>query len=176
MLIPVYILTVLAAVARCGADSRASRTCFSDWLEPIVYGGVPMLEPSDVERLDRDRSWPPAPALIGILAAAAHLGQRPRPRRSPFPRPLAILSERKFFWDELYHYAFYVPAVWLSVHAAPHHRAVGAAARARRARRARRSRRARTFAVVQNGLVRVYALVFALGVAGLVFYFMVQAA
>ena len=93
----------------------------------------------------------------------------------PFPRPLAILSERKFFWDELYHYAFYVPAVWLSVTLrrtveqsvlllAPD--ALGSLA----------VRTGRAFAVVQTGLVRVYALVFALGVAGLVFYFMVQAA
>ena len=172
MLIPVYILTVLAAVAGVVQIPGVTHL-FSDWLEPIVYGGVPMLEPS------MSNDWiatvvATSAGLIGILAAARIWGKG-RTKPVPFPRPLAILSERKFFWDELYHYAFYVPAVWLSVTLrrtieqsvlllAPD--ALGALA----------GRAGRTFAVVQNGLVRIYALAFALGVAGLVFYFMVQAA
>jgi NADH-quinone oxidoreductase subunit L len=172
MMIPVYILTVLAAVAGVVQIPGVTHL-FSDWLEPIVYGGVPMLEPST------SNDWiativATSAGLIGILVAARIWGKG-RTTPVPFPRSLAILSERKFFWDELYHYAFYVPAVWLSVTLrrtieqsvlllAPD--ALGALA----------GRAGRTFAVVQNGLVRIYALAFALGVAGLVFYFMVQAA
>ena len=113
--------------------------------------------------------------MIGILAASRIWGRGRTTPRCRSRAPLAILSERKFFWDELYHYAFYVPAVWLSMTLrrtveqsvlllAPD--ALGSLA----------VRAGRAFAVVQTGLVRVYALVFALGVAGLVFYFMVQAA
>jgi NADH-quinone oxidoreductase subunit L len=172
MLIPVYILAVLAIVA--GVVQFPGIThAFSSWLEPVVYGGVPMLEPST------SNDWiatlvATAAGVTGILAAARIWGKG---RTAPvaFPRPLAVLSERKFFWDELYHYVFYVPAVWLSVLLrrsleqsvllfAPD--AAGSLA----------GRASRSFAVVQNGLVRIYALVFALGVAGLVFYFMVQAA
>ena len=172
MLIPVYILTALTVVA--GLLQFPGLThFFSDWLEPVVYGGVPMLEPST------SNDWiatavATAAGSIGILAAARIWGKG---RTAPvaFPRSLAILSERRFFWDELYHYTFYVPAVWLSellrrtieqsvLLRAPD--AIGSLA----------GRAGRTFAVVQSGLVRIYALVFALGVAGLVFYFMVQAA
>jgi NADH-quinone oxidoreductase subunit L len=172
MLIPVYILAALAIVA--GVVQFPGIThAFSSWLEPVVYGGVPMLEPST------SNDWiatlvATAAGVTGILAAARIWGKG---RTAPvaFPRPLAVLSERKFFWDELYHYMFYVPAVWLSVLLrrsleqsvlllAPD--AAGSLA----------GRASRSFAVVQSGLVRIYALVFALGVAGLVFYFMVQAA
>jgi NADH-quinone oxidoreductase subunit L len=172
MLIPVYILTGLAVVAGLLQIPGVTHA-FSDWLEPVVYGGVPMLEPST------SNDWiatlvATGAGVIGILAAARIWGSG---RTAPvaFPRPLTILSERKFFWDELYHYTFYVPAAWLSVLLrrsveqsvlllAPD--ALGSLA----------GRASRSFAVVQNGLVRIYALVFALGVAGLVFYFMVQAA
>jgi NADH-quinone oxidoreductase subunit L len=172
MLIPVYILAVLAIVAGV-VQFPGIFHAFSSWLEPVVYGGVPMLEPST------SNDWiatlvATAAGVTGILAAARIWGKG---RTAPvaFPRPLAVLSERKFFWDELYHYVFYVPAVWLSVLLrrsleqsvllfAPD--AAGSLA----------GRASRSFAVVQNGLVRIYALVFALGVAGLVFYFMVQAA
>jgi NADH-quinone oxidoreductase subunit L len=173
MLIPVYILTVLAAVG--GLLQFPSVThAFESWLEPVVYGGVPMLVPSDAN------DWiatgvATAAGVIGILVASRIWGRGRRTAPVAFPRSLAVISERRFFWDELYHYAFYVPAVWLSnvlrrtleqsvLLLAPD--ALGALA----------SRAGRTFAVVQTGLVRVYALAFALGVAGLVFYFMVQAA
>ena len=172
MMIPVYILTVLAAVAGVVQIPGVTHL-FSDWLEPIVYGGVPMLEPST------SNDWiatvvATSAGLIGILAAARIWGKG-RTTPVPFPRPLAILSERKFFWDELYYYAFYVPAVWLSVTL---RRTVEQAVLllAPDARGSLAVRTGRAFAVVQTGLVRVYALVFALGVAGLVFYFMVQAA
>ena len=92
------------------------------------------------------------------------------------PRALAVISERRFFWDDLYDYAFYRPAgldarltlrrtveadIFLELPDA-----LGSLA----------SRLGRAFAAVQTGLVRVYALAFALGVGVLVFYFMVQAA
>ena len=173
MLIPVYILTVLAAVAGL-LQFPGVTNAFEDWLAPVVYGGVPMLVPSD------SNDWiatgvATAAGVIGILIASRIWGRGRRTHPVAFPRSLAVISERRFFWDELYNYAFYVPAVWLSntlrrtveqsvLLPAPD--ALGSLA----------SRAGRTFAVVQTGLVRVYALVFALGVAGLVFYFMVQAA
>ena len=136
---------------------------FSDWLEPTVYGGVPMLEPST------SKDWiatvvATSAGLIGILAARA-LGRRAARTRCRSRAALAILSERKFYWDELYHYAFYVPGRWLSVTLrrtverscsllAPD--ALGPLA----------VPPAAAFAVVQTGLVRGLRLVFALGVAG----------
>ena len=174
MLIPVYILTVLAAVAGLLQFPGVTHA-FESWLEPIVYGGVPMLVPSD------SNDWiatgvATGAGVIGILAASRIWGRGRRTAPVAFPRSLAIISERRFFWDELYHYAFYVPAVWLSDDPAPHASSSRCCC-SRPTRSARSASRAgRTFAVVQTGLVRIYALVFALGVAGLVFYFMVQAA
>ncbi len=91
------------------------------------------------------------------------------------PAALQRLSERRFYWDDLYDLVFYRPAVFLSnglrrtVEAdifleLPD--ALGSVT----------SHLGRAFGAVQSGLVRVYALAFALGVGVLVFYFMVQAA
>ena len=61
---------------RAAADSRASRTSFQSWLEPIVYGGVPMLVPSD------SNDWiatvvATSAGVIGILVASRIWGRRP---------------------------------------------------------------------------------------------------
>ena len=68
MLIPVYILTVLAAIAGFLQFPGVTHF-FSSWLEPTVYGGVPMLDPST------RNDWiatvvGTAAGLTGILAAS----------------------------------------------------------------------------------------------------------
>jgi NADH-quinone oxidoreductase subunit L len=171
MLYPVYILAALAVVAGVVQFPGLSHA-FSSWLEPVVYGAVPMLEPSE------SNDWiatgvATTAGLIGIVIAAIVWGHG-RSEPVSFPRPLAVLSERRFFWDELYHYAFYVPAAWLAqvlrrfverpFLVVPD--AIGAFAMLA----------GRTLGPLQTGLVRAYALVFALGVGGLVLYFMLQAA
>ena len=171
MLIPIYILTVLSVIAGV-LQFPGVTEYFSDWLEPTVYGGVPMIVPST------SNDWiatvvATSAGLIGILAAARIW--RTRTASVTVPAPLQRLSERRFYWDELYDYAFYRPAVFVAnglrrtVEAdifleLPD--ALGSWA----------THLGRAFGAVQSGLVRVYALAFALGVGVLVFYFMVQAA
>ena len=91
-------------------------------------------------------------------------------------RILYELFAHKFYWDELYHYTVYVPA---AAGARFGRRFVGAAgvpgaARLPRARLPRRLARPRPS--IQTGAVRAYALVLTLGLAGLVVYFLAQAA
>ena len=171
MLIPVYILTVLSAIAgflqfpgvthffselaradrlRRRADARPEHA--NDWIATVV--GT-------------------AAGLTGILAASRIW--RTRTSSIRVPRALAVISERRFFWDDLYDVVFYRPAAWTATTLQRTIEAdiflelpdaLGSLA----------SRSGRAFAAVQTGLVRVYALAFALGVGVLVFYFMVQAA
>jgi NADH-quinone oxidoreductase subunit L len=171
MLIPVYILTVLAAVAGILQFPGVTHW-FSEWLAPTVYGGVPMVEPST------SNDWiatvcATAAGLIGIGAASRIW--RTRTASVAVPAPLRRLSERRFYWDELYDFLFYRPAVFLANGLRRTVEAdiflelpdsLGGLA----------GRLGRAFGAVQSGLVRVYALAFALGVGVLVFYFMVQAA
>jgi NADH-quinone oxidoreductase subunit L len=171
MLVPIYILTVLSVIAGV-LEFPGVTEYFYDWLKPTVYGGVPMIVPST------SNDWiatvcATAAGLIGIGAASRIW--RTRTSSVKVPRALAVISERRFFWDELYDYAFYRPAVFVAnglrrtVEAdifleLPD--ALGSLA----------SHVGRSFGRVQTGLVRGYALAFALGVGVLVFYFMVQAA
>jgi NADH-quinone oxidoreductase subunit L len=171
MLIPIYILTVLSVIAGI-LEFPGLTEWFSNWLEPTVYGGVPMLVPTT------SNDWiatacATAAGLIGIFAASRIW--RTRTASVKVPAPLQRLSERRFYWDDLYDYAFYRPAVFLAnglrrtVEAdifleLPDSLGVIA------------GRVGRSFGRLQTGLVRGYALAFALGVAVLVFYFMVQAA
>ena len=171
MLIPVYVLSALAVVAGILQFPSVTNELES-WLEPTVYEGVPMLAPSSAN------DWTAtaivgAAGLIGILAAFRIWGEG---RTAPvsFPRGLAVLSERRFFWDELYDAIFYRPAAGLATFVRRFVEqplvlwppdALGLLA----------GRAARTLGAIQTGVVRTYALVFALGVFGLVLYFMVQA-
>ena len=86
-----------------------------------------------------------------------------------------MISERRFFWDDLYDVVFYRPAVWT---ASTLQRTIEAEIflELPDALGSFTSQAGRLFAAVQTGLVRAYALAFALGVGVLVFYFMVQAA
>ena len=173
MLIPVYILTVLAAVAGLLQFPGVTHAFYS-WLEPIVYGGVPMLVPPTPTT-----GSPPASPLragvTGILVASRIWGRGRRTTRVAFPRSLAVICERRFFWDELYTSSSTCRPPGRRTPCSRRSRPTSSLG-ARRARLAGESRFGRTFAAVQTGLVRIYALAFALGVGVLVFYFMVQAA
>jgi NADH-quinone oxidoreductase subunit L len=90
------------------------------------------------------------------------------------PSGLRVLSERKLFFDEFYDLVFYRPAVFLAVALRDVVErplvlvpvdAVGPLFRGL----------ARGVSAVQTGAVRIYALLFAVGVATLVVYFMAQA-
>ena len=174
MLIPVYILTVLAAIAGVLQIPGVTHF-FSDWLEPTVYGGVPMLEPST------SNDWiatvvATSAGVIGILAASRIWGQAAPTPRCAFPRPLAILSERTVLLGRALLLRLLRAGRLAVGDAAPHASSSRCCCSPPDALGSLAVRAGRAFAVVQTGLVRVYALVFALGVAGLVFYFMVQAA
>jgi NADH:ubiquinone oxidoreductase subunit 5 (subunit L)/multisubunit Na+/H+ antiporter MnhA subunit len=171
MLVPVYILTVLAAIAGVLEFPGVTEYVY-DWLKPTVYGGVPMVLPST------SNDWiatvvATSAGLIGIAAAARIW--RTRTSSVTVPRALAVISERRFFWDDLYDLVFYRPAVWA---ASTLRRTVEADIflELPNALGSLASQVGRGFGRVQTGLVRGYALAFAVGVAVLVFYFMVQAA
>jgi NADH-quinone oxidoreductase subunit L len=172
MLFPVYALAALTFVGGV-LQFPSVTTSFSRWLEPITYGAPAMLEPSSGNEWIATACAGGA-GILGILVAW-RLWAHGRTAPVAFPRPLAVLSERRFFFDELYRYAFYVPAVALAngltrfverpvLLLAPD--AAGSLA----------TLVSRRIGVVANGIVRVYALAFALGVIGLVLYFTVQSA
>jgi NADH-quinone oxidoreductase subunit L len=172
MLIPVYLLAVLSVVGGLWQVPGLTRA-FSDWLAPIVYGATPMLDPSTTNE------WiatilGTVLGLTGFLIATL-IWSHGRTRPVAAPRALVVLSERRFFFDEAYTYAFYLPAVATATFLRRYIErpvfllpldAVGAFA----------GLVSRSLSPLQNGIVRTYATVFALGVAGLVLYFMVQAA
>ncbi len=172
MTLPVYILAALTLVAGF-LQFPSLTTGMSTWLEPTTYGTVQMVEAGTSNEWIATAAGSIA-GILGILIATV-LWRAGRSAPVAFPRPLAILSERRFFWDELYHYALFVPTAWLAnllrgsleryvFLAAPD--AVGSLAGVA----------SRRLSVLQTGIVRIYALAFAVGVAGLVLYFMVQAA
>jgi NADH-quinone oxidoreductase subunit L len=171
MLVPVYVLAALAAVGGILGIPGVTSSIES-FLAPTVYGAPEMLRPTSAQ------DW-----LTTVIAVAAGLAGAGvafrlygagRTERVEVPSGLRILSERKLFFDELYDLAFYKPAALLArglrdlverpvfllpVDAlAPVFRTV-----------------ARGVSAVQTGAVRIYALLFAVGVATLVVYFMAQA-
>jgi NADH-quinone oxidoreductase subunit L len=170
MMWPVYILAVLAAIA--GALHFPGETHYiTTWLDGIVYHGVPPLDSST----SKDWIATIVANIAGLAGAfvAWRLYWNGRTKPVQVPHVLRVLSERKFFFDEIYQAAFYVPM------------SAGSRALGRFVERpvfldsvdgvgSLTQLLARTIAVVQTGVVRLYALVFALGVAGLVLYFMVQ--
>ncbi len=168
MLWPVYVLTVGAAVA--GAMHFPGETRYiTDWLDNIGYYAIPPLDSST----RNDWIATISANAAGLAGAAIAFALYWRGRTTPVRFPLAVVSERKFYFDEVYNALFYVPASWgaralarfvewpVFLHPVD---LVGSVAQSL----------ARSVAVVQTGVVRLYALVFALGVAGMVLYFMVQ--
>jgi NADH-quinone oxidoreductase subunit L len=172
MTIPVYVLAALTLVAGF-LQFPGLTSGMSTWLEPITYGGVKMVEATSSNEWVATAAGSVA-GIIGILVATS-LWRSGRTAPVAFPRPLAILSERRFFWDELYSYTLFVPAAWLAnlLRGSLERYVFLLLPDAAGSLAGLASRR---LSVLQTGVVRLYALAFALGVAGLVLYFMVQAA
>ncbi len=175
MLWPVYILTIGAAVTGLLQIPGVTHVFF-DWLDPIAPGG--MVEPS------APQEWLTTGiavtlGLVGI-AIAAHLYLRGSAATDQIRlgrgRLIAHALERRVYWDDLYEVVFERPAAWA---AAFLRRDVdGPAARWLPLDGAGTLTAflGRTFNVVENGVVRSYALVFALGVGGLLLYLLVRGA
>ena len=107
-----------------------------------------------------------APALVGLYAAHALWGRRSdAPRRiAASTAPLERVLQDKFGFDRLYDWAFYRPAValarggqrlWEDAAVLGSMNAVGSAG----------SWTSRLLSTAQSGLVRVYALAIAIGIA-----------
>jgi NADH-quinone oxidoreductase subunit L len=174
---PVYILAALAAVA--GALQIPGVTHYvSEWLEVIPVIPVDgMVVPSSADEW-LSTAAAVAAGLLGWIVAGllyARPNDAPERVRTGNGRILYELFAHKFYWDELYHYTVYVPAsagarfVRRFVERPVFQQPVDFFGPATRVL-------ARGLGVVQNGAVRAYALVFTLGVAGLLAYFLAQAA
>jgi NADH:ubiquinone oxidoreductase subunit 5 (subunit L)/multisubunit Na+/H+ antiporter MnhA subunit len=83
----------------------------TDFIEPVA---APKIEPTGVQDLVTS-VLAVALAVVGIyLAWALYVAGRVRvPEQPAVQRAL----ERKFYWDELYDFAFYRPAVWVAAYA-----------------------------------------------------------
>ncbi|CAA9530981.1 MAG: NADH-ubiquinone oxidoreductase chain L [uncultured Thermoleophilia bacterium] len=172
MLWPVYALAALATVG--GLLQIPGVTHYmTDFLEPITYGTGEMVEPSVAQEY-LTTAAAVAAGLLGSVLAFRLWGRRPAVIPERASTGLAVLPERRFLWDELYDAILYRPAAAASnlirrfverpFFEAPLD-AVGPASRLV----------ARGFGVSQTGVVRLYALVFAVGVGALLLLFMVQA-
>ncbi len=144
------------------------------WLEPIAPDG--MIEPT------AGQEW--LLTLLGTavgvagIAIAAHLYRGSRDAvdgiRLGRGRLLEQALSRRLYWDDLYAFLFERPAQWAATALnrgvdAPAFRwgpldGVGTFT----------AFLGRTFNVVENGIVRSYALVFALGVGGLLLFLLVR--
>ncbi len=171
MLWPVYALAALATVG--GVLQIPGVTHYmSDFLEPVTYGTNEMVEPSAAQEY-LTTAAAVAAGLLGSVLAYRIWGRRPSVIAERPATGLALVAERRFLWDDLYDLVFYRPAaaganlvrrfVERPLFEAPLD-AVGPASRLV----------ARGFGVVQTGVVRLYALVFAVGVGALLLLFMVQ--
>ena len=174
MLWPVYILAIGAAFTGLVQVPGVTDLAFS-WLEPIAPGG--MAEAS----IGQDWLTTGIAVALGVtgIAIAWHLylreSEAPSEIRLGRGRLIAHALERRAYWDDLYTVVFEGTTQWAS----------GALRRGV-------DRPAfqwpldgigtftaflgRSVTVIQNGVVRSYALVFALGIAGLLLYLLVRAA
>jgi NADH-quinone oxidoreductase subunit L len=170
MLLPVYVLGVLATVAGLlqvpGVDH-----VFSTFLEPIA--------PRAMVEATSGQDW--LITLLGTACGAAGIllawriygteGVRARPRRL---QPIATIAERKFYWDELYDRVAYRPAVVLArafrlgIEAPLVLNPLDALGSWFRGLGGQLSH-------LQTGIVRAYAFAFSAGVVLLALYFTVRA-
>ena len=175
MLWPVYILAIGAAVSGFLQFPGLTHVMTS-WLDPISpYGMV---------EATVGQEWlvtvlGTAVGLIGIgIAYHLYASNSDAPERiyAGRGRLLAHVFEHRFYWDDLYRWAFERPAMWASSLLvrdidrpafgwAPLD-GVGQLT----------AFLGRSLAVVENGIVRMYALVIALGVGGLILYLLVRGA
>ena len=173
MLWPVYILSIGAAFAGLLQIPGLTHV-FSSWLEPISpYGMVEATASQD---------WfttliGSGVGLIGI-AIAYHLYARendaPELIRNGHARLIHRALERRLYWDDLYEWTFERPLQWASgflnrdvdspaFHWAPLDGLGQLSAFF-----------GRSFTIIENGIVRMYALVIALGIGALILFLLVR--
>jgi NADH-quinone oxidoreductase subunit L len=171
MLYPVYLLGVLATVAGLLQIPGVTHI-FSTFLEPIA--------PRAMVEASSGQDWlvtaiGTACGAVGILLAWRIYGaEGVRSKTRPI-RPLAVVAERKFYWDELYDRFAYRPAVGLAqafrlgieapIILEPLD-SLGTFVRGLGSH----------LSSLQTGIVRAYAFAFSAGVVVLAIYFMVRAA
>jgi NADH-quinone oxidoreductase subunit L len=173
MLWPVYILSIGAAFAGLLQIPGLTHV-FSSWLEPISpYGMVEATAGQD---------WfttliGSAVGLIGI-AVAYHLYARendaPELIRNGRARLIHRALERRLYWDDLYLWTFEKPLQWASAFL---NRDVDSPAFRWAPLDGLGQLTAffgRSFTIIENGIVRMYALVFALGIGAVILYLLVR--
>jgi NADH-quinone oxidoreductase subunit L len=173
MLWPVYILAVGAAFTGLLQIPGVTHVFFS-WLEPIAPDG--MIEPT------AGQEWLTTllGTVIGLvgIAIAYHLYARESDAteriRLGRGRLLQHALERRVYWDDLYAWTFEKPLQW------------GAAFLNRDVDRTAfrwapldglgqlTAFFGRSFAIIENGIVRMYALVLALGIGALILFLLVR--
>jgi NADH-quinone oxidoreductase subunit L len=107
MLLPVGVLAVLATIGGWIQVPGVWHE-FTHWLEPVAH---PLVEPSLAQEL-LTSALAVGLGLVGIALAWLFYGTR----RRELPRAAAVrdVLEHKFYFDELYDFAFYRPAVAVS--------------------------------------------------------------
>jgi len=173
MLWPVYILSIGAAFVGLLQIPGLTHV-FSSWLEPISpYGMVEATASQDwVTTLIGS-----GVGLIGI-AIAYHLYARendaPELIRNGHARLIHRALERRLYWDDLYEWTFERPLQWASgflnrdvdspaFHWAPLDGLGQLSAFF-----------GRSFTIIENGIVRMYALVIALGIGAVILFLLVR--
>jgi len=173
MLWPVYILSIGAAFAGLLQIPGLTHV-FSSWLEPISpYGMVEATASQDwITTLIGS-----GVGLIGI-AIAYHLYARendaPELIRNGHARLIHRALERRLYWDDLYEWTFERPLQWASgflnrdvdspaFHWAPLDGLGQLSAFF-----------GRSFTIIENGIVRMYALVIALGIGAVILFLLVR--
>ena len=175
MLWPVYILTLGAAVVGFLQIPGLTHVFF-DWLEPIAPAGI--VEPSAVQE------WLTTLIAVSIgvagIAIAGHLYLRENdaPERMRLGRGRLIdhALEHRLYWDDLYEVAFERPAQWLAAFLRRDVDRPVAGWLPTDGLGTLTAFLGRSISVIENGVVRSYALVIALGVAGLLLALLVRAA
>ena len=175
MLWPVYLLAVGAAFAGLLQIPGVTHVMFS-WLEPIAPDG--MVEATV------GQEW--LTTLLGTTAGLIGIGiayhlyvshvDAPGHIYQGRGRLIAHALERRLYWDDLYLWTFEKPVQWPASFV---NRDVDRTAFRWAPLDGLGQLTAffgRSFAVIENGIVRMYALVLALGIAGLLLYLLVRGA
>ncbi|MFM7245960.1 MAG: NADH-quinone oxidoreductase subunit L, partial [Actinomycetota bacterium] len=174
MLWPVYILTLGAAVVGFLQVPGLTHVFF-DWLEPIAPAG--MVEPSAAQE------WLTTLVAVSIgvtgIAIAGHLYLRESDAtermRLGHGRLVDHALEHRLYWDDLYAVAFERPAQWLAAFLRRDVDRPVAGWLPTDGLGTLTAFLGRSISVIENGVVRSYALVIALGVAGLLLGLLVRA-
>ncbi|MFM9124267.1 MAG: NADH-quinone oxidoreductase subunit L, partial [Actinomycetota bacterium] len=174
MLWPVYILTLGAAIVGFLQVPGLTHVFF-DWLEPIAPAG--MVEPSAAQE------WLTTLVAVSIgvagIAIAGHLYLRESDAtermRLGHGRLVDHALEHRLYWDDLYAVAFERPAQWLAAFLRRDVDRPVAGWLPTDGLGTLTAFLGRSISVIENGVVRSYALVIALGVAGLLLGLLVRA-